>query len=313
MNEQRVTAIVLLSMVFAGSNVVFGRMLAAELSSVTIGFFTLSVALATILPLQIRHIGELRLLERQDWLHMLCQAFFGIVLFRVLTVEGVKLTSSVDAGVILSSTPAAMTLLAVVMLGERPSWLKFVAVLLAVVAMIVVNVGAGLESPGPAEAVEGITAGERSDRSRRLLGNLLVLGAVFSEGLMTIFRRRSGVRVSHVTNTTVLILISFLLFGVAMLVERPEIGPLSGQAIGLLLTVGLFGTTVGYLLWGYGAARIPAATTAVTVALLPITAVLLGALLLGEEIVGRHIVGGCIGLVGMVLGAMPISHRLPGR
>lgn len=307
MSEQRVTGLVLLSMAFAGSNVVFGRILSAELSSVAIGFFSLSVALLAIFPLQLRHVDELQRFERRDWMHMFCQAFFGIVLFRVLTVEGVKLTSGVDAGIILSATPAAMTVLAVLMLKERPSSRKLIAVLLAVAALAVVSLGSGSETSAATPRAYNFEEGP----APRLVGNVLILLAVFSDSLMTIFRRKSGLRVPHVTNTTVLLAISFLLFGVAMLVERPAIGTLSGQSILLLAVIGLFGTTIGYLLWGYGAARIPAATTAVTVAALPLTAVLLGALLLGEAITFRHLTGGTIGIVSMVLGAMPTKRRVP--
>lgn len=316
MNEQRVTGIVLLSMIFAGSNVALGRILSAELSSIVIGFFSLAVALLAVLPLQIRHMDELRRLSHQDWIHMFYQSFFGIVLFRMLTVEGVALTSSLEAGIILSASPAAMTVLAVLILKERPHRRKLFAVILAVAALILVNLGpsAAAEDASVQPDSEQNTVFETGyDRSvsprNRLLGNLLVLSAVFSDSLMTIFRRKSGQRVSHITNTTVLVTTSFAIFGFAMLIEQPSIGALAGETILLLVVIGVFGTTLGYLLWGYGAARIPAATTAVTVAALPITAMLLGVVLLDEVVTARHAASAAVGIAGMILGAIPTKEN----
>ncbi len=318
MNEQRVTGIVLLSMIFAGSNIALGGILSAQLSSVAIGFFSLAVALLVVLPLQIRHRDELRRLSRRDWMHMFYQAFFGIVLFRVLTVEGVALTSSVEAGIILSATPAAMTILAVLLLKERPHRRKLFAVILAVVALILVNLGPGTAADGPSDRSNTPTSAgtetvdDHSGVARnRLVGNLLILAAVFSDSLMTIFRRKSGQRVSHVTNTTVLLTTSFAIFGLAMLVERPSIGPMSGETLLLIAVIGVFGTTVGYLLWGYGAARIPAATTAVTVVALPITAMVLGVVLLDELVTLHHVAGSTVGIASMILGALPSKRFAP--
>jgi drug/metabolite transporter (DMT)-like permease len=315
MNEQRVTGIVLLSMIFAGSNVAFGRILSADLSSVAIGFFSLAVALLAVLPLQISRRDELRRLSRRDWMHMLYQAFFGIVLFRILTVEGVARTSSIEAGIILSATPAAMTILAVLILKERPHRRKLFAVALTVVALILVNLGPGATAEGrPVQidseerSVSEIVDDSTVSKRNRLIGNMLILSAVFSDSLMTIFRRKSGQRVSHVTNTTVLVTTSFIIFGLAVLVERPSIGSMTGETLLVLAAIGVFGTTLGYLLWGYGAARIPAATTAVTVAALPITAVVLGVILLDEVVTIRHVTGATVGIAGMVLGALPTKE-----
>ena len=112
---------VVLAMVLAGTSVVIGKAVAESISVSLIGFVSLLFALAAMLPLQVFRIGELRRLTRRDILFMVLQALFGIVLFRLLTLLGLRLTSAVDAGIILSTTPGVMTLSAIILLRERPS------------------------------------------------------------------------------------------------------------------------------------------------------------------------------------------------
>jgi drug/metabolite transporter (DMT)-like permease len=120
---------------------------------------------------------------------------FGIVLFRALTLYGLRLTSAISAGVITSAAPAVMAVLAAAALRERIGAAGIAGVLLSVAGLLLVNLWGHSASTG----------------AGYLAGNLLVLGAMLCEALLTVFRKSSGGRVGSVTNTTVLVAMSALL------------------------------------------------------------------------------------------------------
>lgn len=290
------TLLVVLSMFFAGSNVVFGKAVAGSGSVFAIGATSMLFALIAILPLQLTRLPELRRLRREDMGYMAVQAGFGIVLFRAFVLLGLRMTSAIDAGIILSTTPAVMTLGAFLALRERPSRRQLAAVMLAVLAVATITtidqiIGTGNRGNAGTVEVGG-----------RLAGNGLVLIAVVGESLMTISRRKAGPRVSAITNTGVLVVMSlcgFLLFG---LFSPGPIIVTEGSAMVGVAWLGVMGTVVGYLLWGYGAARVPAATTGVAMVVLPITTAGLAFLILGEEVGPAQLVGIACGLYGIWLG-----------
>ncbi|MFP4377911.1 MAG: DMT family transporter [Spirochaetales bacterium] len=294
MKERYVTMLLALSMVCAGSNVVTGKLLAGKVDVFTIGFVSLGMALLALLPAQLKKRAELRRLSPSDLLHVGMQSLFGIVLYRVLTIVGLTYSQALDAAVILSTTPAVITLLAMIALRERPTPRRMVAIGLAVAAALVVNLAEARE-PNVSSAEAAFLAPER------LLGNLLILGAVLCEALMTIVRRHSGTRVSHVTNTTLMVATGFLFFAVAGLVRGFSFEAITLPLLGLLAVFGLVGTAVGYLLWGYGAARVPATTTGVVLGILPLTAIALGVAILGEPLTAANVIGALLGLGGLLL------------
>ena len=296
--EKRATGAVVLSMCCAGTNIVAGRVLAGSVDVFAVGVLSLSVALAVILPFQLQRLGELQRLSIRDLGDMGVQALSGIVVYRVLMLIGLGMTTAVDAAVILCATPAATAVAARLILGEQLRGRRLLAVLLSVAAMLAVN-------------VFGSTEEAASPIPNRVVGNLLVLGAVVSESLMTVFRKRSGYRVSHVTNTTVLIVLSLLFFVVASRGGRGvTIRELAGRDVAALLSFGVLGTAVGYMLWGWGAVRVPAATTGAAMAAIPITATLLGAVLLNEPVYLRHGIAIALAISGIVVASRTPSSRV---
>ena len=55
---------------------------------------------------------------------LLSQATFGIVLFRMFLLLGVRRTSTAEAGILTGATPAITAVMAYFILKERLSWLS---------------------------------------------------------------------------------------------------------------------------------------------------------------------------------------------
>lgn len=162
-----------LAMALAGSSVVVAKSLTGTLPVFVISFTTQLVAFLVLLPMAASRWKEFTALDLRDWCSLFMQALCGIVLFRVFTLYGLQHTGAVQAGVIMGTTPAVLTVLAILMLGERPTPGGMAGVGCAVCGMMLLNLA----------SVQGGGGGN-------LIGGLLVFGAVVAEALFTIFRKK---------------------------------------------------------------------------------------------------------------------------
>ncbi|HEY9594425.1 MAG TPA: EamA family transporter, partial [Spirochaetia bacterium] len=258
------------AMCLAGSSVVVGKILSTRMPVFLAAEASLLAALVAILPLQLRRRAELRLLGGRDLLSMFFQALFGIVVFRVLTLWGLRYTSAVQAGLVTSAAPAVMAVLARLVLKERPGPHGTLGVCLAIAGLLAVNVHGAATTVG----------------RDFLFGNALVLGATVCEALLTIFRKSSGGRIGSITNTTVLVAMSAVMLLPFALLDLRGFTPSMVGTEGWIAVVyyGAVATVIAYILWGDGALRIPAHLTGVATAAMPVSALLLSGLVLREPL-----------------------------
>ena len=285
--ERRGLLEVVLAMALAGSSVIVGKLLSTRVPVFLSVELSFCAALVAILPAQVARRRELRLLGVRELSYMFLQALFGMVLFRAFTLYGLHFTSALSAGIITSSAPAVMAILAATVMGERLGRGPAAGIALSVVGLLAINLW-------------GISPGESHGS---LLGNLLIFAATVCESLLTIFRKRSGGRIGSVTNTTVLVAMSaVLMLPFALLdLRRFPLGQIDRVAWLSIIYYGAVATVIAYILWGHGALRIPANRTGIATAALPVTAVILSALLLGEPLRPAHVAGSVTVIAGIIV------------
>src|ERR1700761_2499218 len=155
-------------MLLVGSNVGIGKSVVVVGPILLFALLRFVVAVAVLAPLY--RPAKMRRVSRGEWLNLFLQAFFGTFLFTLLMLGGVQRTTAVAAGVITSTIPAVVALLAWQLLKERPGPRALVAIALAIVGVIVVTLAR--------------ESGETGAGS--LIGNLMVLGAVLCESTYVI-------------------------------------------------------------------------------------------------------------------------------
>jgi drug/metabolite transporter (DMT)-like permease len=286
--EARGLVEIVLAMALAGSSVVVGKLLSVRIPVFLAAELSLLAALAAILPAQAARRKELRLLGSRELGWMFLQALFGIVLFRVLTLTGLRFTSAVNAGLITSAAPAVMAVLAAAVLRERNRAAGALGICLTMAGLLLINLwGAAVQrEPG------------------RLLGNLLVFGATVCEALLTIFRKSSGGRIGSVTNTTVLVAMSAVMLLPFALLDLRGFALSRIEIVGWLSVIyyGAVATVIAYILWGHGALLIPATRTGIATAALPVSALVLSVIVLGEPLHLVHVIGCAAVIAGIVTG-----------
>lgn len=283
-----------LAMLLAGSSVVLSKIVGASLPTFLANVLILAPATLALLLLTRWREGGLRI-PRESWLPLLLQAVGGVVLFRVFLFYGLPLTSAASAGVLTSTVSGMTAVLAWLILREHPTWRSVAGVVLTGLGVLVLTVpGANVQSgPNP------------------LLGNLLVLGAVAGEASWNVISRLSVARLtplSATTGVTLLSLLLFLPFGIPQALHF-NFAVLSLSAWLAVLYYALAATVLAYLCWFAGVRQVSASTAAMYTGWFPVSAVGLSALLLHEPLTIWH----ALGLVCVLCATFVFAAQQPGQ
>lgn len=234
--------------------------------------------------------GRFSDLSRSDWGYITLQALCGGLLYMVFMLYGLQYTSAMTAGIITSTVPLCVALLALILLGERLGLLTGAALILAMLGILVVNTASPSLDVAPWP----------------LLGNALVGTAVIAESLFVILARKMAsslapCRMAVTINAIGLLMVSP--FAVSDLMDFS----LSAVPVEIWLLPVLYALTssaLALILWYRGLSVVPASKAAIFTSTFPISAVAVSIIFLGEHLQLAH----GIGLI-CVLGAIFIGTR----
>lgn len=226
-------------------------------------------------------------LTRRDFLILFFQSLFGVFLFSILMLYGLKLTTAVESGIITSTTPAIISIISFLLFKEKLSMNQGVGVLFAMTGAIIIN-------------VFGVMSNANWTMNS-LLGNLLMLGAVFCEGIFITFGKLVSPKISSLFITTMTAVIGTILFLPFALLQARSFSFQSVPVFDWLLIIysGVVVTVIAVLLMNQGMRNIAGNSAAVLTALMPISAVICSYYFLDEPLYWYHFVG-----ISCVLGGL---------
>jgi len=240
-----------------------------------------------LLPFVLARWSSVRAMRREDWLRAGGIALFGMFGFTVLLLYGMRAVSGVAGAVVMSTAPAITAAGAVLFLGEGLSWRKAVAIALAVAGVLLLHLGGGSGDAG----------------SGRVLGVLLVLGAVACEACYTLLGKRTTEDVDP-------LVVAFLASAMSVPLFVPfAVWQWRGFEAGVAGTAGWAAAAwygagtlaLGSWLWYTGVARAQGAIAAGFMGLMPVSALVLSYVLLGEPFRWIHPVGFATVFAGVLL------------
>lgn len=286
----------LLAFTLAGTSVITGDILSEKLNLFTITAVSLGIMILLLIPFfGARTIKTIRLLKKNDWRILILQAVFGIFLFRVFLLLGVNLTSTVEAGILTGTTPAITSVLAYIILKEKPTRWKILGVICTVFGIILLQ-GTGFHF---------------QLSTRNLAGNVFVLCAATSESFFNIISRKfktlkqghTEVQIHPIIQTLIVSTIAFILCLIPALINRPftalqAIGPTEWIA---LIWYGLIVTALGFVFFYSGVKRCDAYITAAFSGMIPLTSMLLSVLFLKETVSMAQWAGGFLIVFSMLV------------
>ncbi|MFA8326289.1 DMT family transporter [Burkholderia ubonensis] len=277
------------AMTGVGSTVIASRLAAGGLPPFTAT--ALRFLIATPLLFALMRAQRLRWprLSRRDAGLLVVQAAAGGVGYTVLLICGTRLSSPLDAGVMLGTLPAMSTLIAAVLLRERQTPRDWAAAVLATSGVLLVT----------------FTPGHAAPSMRALAGDALVLAAVACEAVFILLNRRLAVPLAPLTLSTAMSGLGFALALVPAAFEwhAATAGWTSG-AITAIVYYALVPTVLGYLCWYAGSARTSGTEAALFTAFAPVSAVLFAVTLFGETLNAARLAGIALVVAGVLVGAM---------
>lgn len=279
-----------LAMIIVGSSVVFGRIITEAFPVFLASGMRFALASLALVPLFIRPDRRPPRVPGKDVAVLILMAFCGQFMFTILLLLGLRLTTSMEAGLITSTTPAAMALVSLVLLKERLSYRTVIGVTLALLGVLVLN---GFLTPFTPEARPG-----------RIWGNLLICGAVLGEAVFLLLRKSLSPALSDLALTASLSFLGFLMF-LPLAVYQAWGFDFRGVGLvewGAILYFGLVFTVAAYIFWFKGVSRVSGSTAGAFTALMPVSAVVLSGLVLGERFTWVHGLGGVLilGAIGLM-------------
>lgn len=289
MKTNSVYLIVVISTVFWGANFALAGPILHDIAPLWAAALRFSLA-ALIMIAFVSWRGEALIAPaRRHALAYLLIGAIGIGGFNLLFFFALQTTSAGNAALIMATNPLLTTLLAAVMLGERPSSRLLLSLPLALAGVFIV-----------------ISGGHAS----RLLhmqivhGDLLMFGANIAWAFYNILSRRLMPKLSALTNTTLVMSAGAVLLLIVAAGSGEPLTALSFNS-GLAMAIMVVGGTVlAYLFWNTGIAHLGAGRTALFLNLVPVFAMLVAAIM-GAAPTLVQIIGGVLVIGGVSLAMLP--------
>lgn len=287
-----------LSMALVGINISLGKAIVEHVPIFLFSEIRFIIASIILIPLIIIRGETKYTLNFNQYRSLFLQGFFGVFLFSLFILFGVKHTSAISAGIITSTTPACIAVLSFILLKEKLNRFNIIAIVLAVSGIALVSFQAN-------------NTGE--DPSTNLFGNLLVLFAVFSEALFTIFAKKLSNSISPyqmALGVNIVGLIMFFPFSVWELLHfQFQLVPMNTWL--LILYYSVTASVLSFVFWYVGIKKVSAAVAGLFTGVMPISAAIVSILFLNEVFHWTHLIGMICVIIGIVIGTRKLSENTP--
>jgi len=223
---------------------------------------------------------------RAQWGRLFLFAMLNYGAYIVFSTEAQVYLPSSEAIVLTYTLPIWASLLAWPLLGERPSWRQYAALVLAI---------------GGVALLVGVGSAEM--RWEQMPGVAMALAGSMLFGLGTVLAKRTPMALPPATSVAWQVALGtavLLVLAVFETADWSRVTPAGWACVAYVATVPM---TVAYLAWFRALRLVPASVAATTVLVSPMVGVLGGTLVLGETLGPRQIVALGLTLAGVALAA----------
>jgi len=277
--------------VFWGGAFIAGRILAQSLPTMTAAFGRIFIASILLVIVVIKIEGSLPRLNRKQIFLTAILGFTGVFINNICFFGALARVPAGRTSLFVSLTPIVIAILAGFFFSERLGVRRWIGILVALLGAIVVITRGDL--------VSGITDINQSIG----LGELMMIGAVFSWAAYTLISREVIETLSPIVATTYSTLWGFFFLSIGALGEFKDIDwvLLDWRVWTSVFYLGAFGTVIAFIWFYEGIQAVGPSRTAIFSNLVPAFGVLFSVLLLGEPLLISMVVGGLITALGVSL------------
>lgn len=276
-----------------------------SMSVAGLNFWMLVFALPLLIPIHLKFGRKEKLAHlKRDWRgvwEFLLLGLLGIIPPSVLLAWGIEHSSAANAAILSLTIPVLMTMLGVVMLGERITAIRVVSLILGIVGFLLVSTND--------------LAHVSFDRSL-LLGN----AAIFIGGLGSAFYNTYSKNLLARYSELEVLIYGYIVSALACAIlsaateRRPfySLAGYSGETWLAVLFLGAISWGLAMVLWLWVLNRLEVGQVSSSIYLLPLFGVLLSVMTLHEQITVRQVFGGAITLAGTAV-LMFVENRRPAQ
>jgi drug/metabolite transporter (DMT)-like permease len=224
--------------------------------------------------------------DKSDYPMIFFLAFVAIYLNQFVFLYSLKYTTPANASLLYATTPTMVLILSYFFFNEKLTLVKSLGIGVALIGILLVVFDRGIDL-----------------KSEYTLGNLMLIGAVLSWSLYTVFGKRLILKYgAFKTSSATMILGSFIFLPFGMFgVVKFDFSHLSAVDFGGILYLGLGTSLLGYGLWYYALGKIETSKVAIFTNLQPVITTILAVVLLGQAITPIFVIGGAIAICGVIL------------
>ncbi|ABD87936.1 DMT family transporter [Rhodopseudomonas palustris] len=229
--------------------------------------------------------GHSLAVPRAMWPRLLLSAFLNVTVWMTLMGLALLWLPASEAAVIAYTMPVWAALLAWLMLGERMSWTRMAALLMAFAGIAALMGGNGLNAS-----------------MEKLPGVVMVLVGAFAFALGTVAAKRLPLALPLLSSAALQIGLGCVPVALAgLLVEHPDVRALSGVGWGLMAYMTVVQFCIAYVCWFAALQRLPASVAAIGTLAVPVIGVVASAVALHEPLGWGQIGALIFTLAGVVL------------
>lgn len=246
----------------------------------------------------IRRSGAWHRPSLRDCLVLFAQGALGVFLFSIFAMYGVSMTGGIEAGVILSMVPVAMSFVALVFFKEVLSTQRLLGIALSVVGAVSINAMISHSSSG-------------AGHSNVLMGSFLLLCAVACEAIFLTFGKLLSQPIAPERLSLILAVIGALLFVVPASIEINGFlhASYSWKTWALMIYTGVAINGLAAVLMYDSMQEVDTTVASAFTALTPLSGTILAVFFLGETLHTYHLVGMVLVVVGVFVVAKDTGRK----
>lgn len=289
MSKRKIGLLALLgATLFWGGGPVITKLGLEEIPPFTFVFLRLTLALLTILPFFF--IFNHHRIAKKDIFKIILVGFFGSGLNGLFFISGISHTTATTAASIFATVPLINSIAAAFILREKPTKVRIIGVVIGLIGSLIITLGPNLTK-------QNVTGD--------VLGNLLIMGAVFSWVAYIIISKGLLKKYSPLTLTTYSFLVGTIMLFPLTIIEflnQPD-WYLNVTALGMggIIYGALFAGILAFLLFQIGTKYTSAFSAGVSTYLQPVLTAIVAAPILGEVPTPIFLIGTSLILGGVFL------------
>ncbi len=295
MNKNLTTyAALIITMLFWGLSFIGTKIALSSFTPLVCNFLRFSLASLFFLIVFFR--SGLPKLSSEQHRKLLLTALFQPGLYFAFETIGLTYTTASSTSIILALVPIAVLILAHFILGEEINRKSILGITLSVIGIVVLVLGGG----------------EKLSLGGSLLGDLLILGAVFSAAFYMVLARDLGKTLSSMQITGFQVIYGTIIFAPFFLYNLPDISwaQVSIQSVAAIVFLSLFCTITAFLAYNFALTRIEASRASVFINGIPVVTAIGAWFILGEKLTLVQMAGGALVLMAVFITSVKTKSEI---